>query len=62
MAKALLRNIYMGEESALSPPAEPAALWLADYLAAQINHLAELPTEEVRRGRFSWAPLPPHAP
>ena len=66
MSEVLLRNVYVDEDGAPlvdadgQPTAEARAgsLWLADYLLAQRAHLKSLPTEEVLKGRLSWAPAP----
>lgn len=59
MAEVLLRNVYAGPDGDLPPDARPAALWLADYLLAQVAHARSIPDQEVLRGRLSWAPPPP---
>ena len=60
----LLRNVHVDEDGAAlvdasgEPDAEALAgsLWLADYLLTQSAHLRSLPSEEVLKGRVTWAP------
>ena len=69
MSQVLLRNVYVDEEGealvddAGEPTAEAVAgsRWLADYLLAQRAHLHTLSTEDVLKGRLTWAspPAPP---
>lgn len=59
LAEVLLRNVYADEEGGIAGSAEPAALWLAEYLLAQMSHLAALPDDEILLGRLTWAPPPP---
>ena len=60
MSKVLLRNVYVdAEEGGALDGAEEASLWLADYLLAQAAHHAQLPSDAVLRGAFTWAPPPP---
>ena len=66
MSRVLLRNVYVDEEGEPlvceegKPTAEAIAgsLWLADYLLAQQAHQRAIESEEVLKGRLSWAPPP----
>ena len=59
IAQLLLLNIYVDADGARVEGAEASALWLADYVITQINHHQNLPSEQVLRGAFTWAPPPP---
>ena len=61
IAQLLLLNIYVDADGARVEGAEASALWLADYVITQINHHQNLPSEQVLRGAFTWAPPPPAA-
>ena len=70
MSEVLLRNVYVDAEGEPlvdadgqpDPQAVAGSLWLADYLLAQRSHLQALPTDDVLKGRLTWAPPPPAAP
>ena len=69
MAALLLKNLYVDDEGEpltdeAGAPDESAlagAHWLVEYLLAQKEHLASLPSEEVLKGRLSWLPPPKRA-
>jgi len=63
MSAVLLRNVFVDEEGdpLVDADGEPTAeavsgsLVLADYLLAQRAHLLTLPSEDVLKGRLTWA-------
>jgi len=66
VTEVLLRNLYVDPEGepllddtgAPDAAAKSGASWLAQYLLAQRDHLATLSSEEVLKGRLTWAELP----
>ena len=63
MAILLIKNMYVDKEGdplvdetgTPLPGVEMGARWLTEYLLAQRDHLAALPSEDVLKGRVSWA-------
>jgi hypothetical protein len=63
MAILLIKNMYVDKEGdplvdetgTPLPGVERGARWLTEYLLAQRDHLAALPSEDVLKGRVSWA-------
>ena len=57
LAAVLERNYYANEEGATTPEQEAAAVRLADYVMAQMEHLRAIPSDQVLRAKVTFGPM-----
>ena len=57
LAAVLERNYYANEDGATTPEQEAAAVRLADYVMAQMEHLRAIPSDQVLRAKVTFGPM-----